>query len=207
MFDVSEAPERQTADLDETTKKVISDELRRAQEDPSVQQGKIDSQLKAGQDTFNSGFTSGGMNDAIKQKYSGLLGNKLNDMSQSARLNSRFKQVDQMKRAQSALLAQTQVQNDIFAKNLEAQQMKEAARAEAISSILGFAGTMGGFALAKQKSQRDQQPQGTQVKHSSATSGINYQKGGKNFEYNDGGSQGSNQSMAYLDSIQGITEV
>lgn len=203
--DVSEVPERQTADLDETTKKLIADEYKRSQEDPSVAQGKINSDIKAGQDTFNSGFAGGGVNDAIKQKYSGLLGSKLNDIGQSAKLNARFKQVDQMKRAQSALLAQTQVQNDIFAKNMEANQMKEAARADAINSILGFAGTVGGYALAKQKSEREQKPQGTEVKHSSATQGIGYQKGGKNFEYND--APGMNQSMNYLDSLQGITEI
>ncbi len=207
MFDTAIAPDRQTADLDETTKKVIADEYKRSQEDPSVAQGKIDANLKAGQDTFNSGFTSGGMNDAIKQKYSGLLGSRLSNMGQSEKLNARFKQVDQMKRAQSALLAQTQVQNDIFAKNLEANQMKEAARADAINSIMGFAGTVGGYALAKQKAQNENQQRSPEVKHSSASSGIGYHRGGKSFEMNDGGSQGSNQSMAYLDSLQGITEV
>ncbi len=188
-------PERQTVDLDPTTKKLIEDEYLRSQQNPSIEQGKIKSDLKSGQDTFDSGFAGGGMNDAIKQKYSGLLGNKLSGMGQSLNVNARFKQVDQMKKAQSALLAQTQVQNDIFAKNLEANQMKEAARADAINSILGFAGTVGGYSLAKMKAQHEQQP-----KNPSVSYGESKYRGSQN------DAPGMNQSMNYLDSLQGITE-
>ncbi len=203
FLDTADAPDRQTADLDATTKKLIDDQYKRSQIDPSVERGKIDSDMSAGQDTFESGFSGANTNQAIKQKYSGLLGNKLQSMGQDQKLNSRFKQVDQLQKAQSAMLAQTQVQNDIFAKNLEANQMKEAARSQAINSILGFAGSVGGYALAKEKKNREtQQPNGTSVKHSSAKQqGPMY---GNRSSYND--APGMNQSMNYLDSLEGITE-
>lgn len=209
MFDVSEMLDRQTADLDPTTKKLIEDQYKKSQENPSIEQSKINSDLKSGQDTFNSGFAGNGMNDAIKQKYSGLLGNKLSSLGQDLKLNARFKQVDQMKKAQSALLAQTQVQNDIFAKNLEANQMKEAARADAINSILGFAGTVGGNYLAKRQEQDAKAGSQARVNHH----GVNTQTAFTHkYGHGEHGSQfgegpGSNGSMSYLESIQGITEM
>lgn len=194
MFDTTIAPDRQNADLDQTTKKLIDDQYKRSQIDPSVEKGKIDQDLTSGQDTFESGFTGAGTDQAIKQKYSGLLGNKLQNIGADQKLNSRFKQVDQLQKAQAAMLAKTQVQNDIFAKNLEANQMKEAARAAAINSIMGFAGTVGGYALAKEKKNREND-------HASVSYGKSKYRGSQN------DAPGMNQSMNYLDSIQGITEV
>ncbi len=196
--DVSSVPDRQTADLDETTKKLIADEYRRSQEDPSIAQGKINTDMKTGQDTFDSGFAGAGLNDAIKQKYSGLLGNKLQSSGADLKLSGRFKQADQMKRAQSALLAQTQVQNDIFAKNLEANQMKEAARADAINSILGFGGSVAGAYLGARKPKEEKK----QLKGKRKTSGGDDNGGAYGNVAVNYGSPGMNRSMNYLQDIE-----
>jgi len=188
----SDVPERKMAQLGQSGEDVIKNEIELANQNPNVDFGQIDSDLKAGQDVYDKGLLGGSVGDAIKQKYGRLLGERLDDQRFNQKENVRFKQIDRMKRAQSALLAKQQIQNDIYSAVVETQMRREAARAEAISGLLGFAGSVAGYQAAtymKQKDGRDFNAMKNEMNQSPASSnGLN--------------NAGWNRSMKYRNTIQ-----
>lgn len=174
-----DTPQRQIAELPDDAKAIVEDDYKRASEPIETQYGLIDKQLS------NPSPIVGNIDDAIKQKYSGLVGSRLENFRQGEKIGARSKQLSRIKTAQNALLAKQQVTSDIFARNMEDQQMQEAARAEALSSILGFAGSVGGAYMGSQQQQK------TKAKVSNASSTQQ---------------QGMTKSRNYLESIQGVTD-
>lgn len=148
-----DTPQRQIADLPQEGQSVINDAVAKADEPISAEYAKNDQDLAAGSGAYDS-FNLG--SDAIKQKYGNILSNQLAGDSTALNLQSRQIQISNMQRAQTALLARQQVQNDIFAKNMQNQLMLETARAQALMSILGFAGSASGMYFAGMH----QQPRG-----------------------------------------------
>lgn len=137
-------PEKKTAELGASGDEVISRAQADAEKPMSQDFDQIDQDLGEGQKAY--GLLN--VDNAIKEKYKGLLSDKLNDASRNMKLNARVKRADTLKRAQNAILAKTQIQNDIFMQNLQYQNMQESARASALNSILGFGGTAGGYFMA-----------------------------------------------------------
>lgn len=141
IFYGDDTPQRGVAQLSQEGQDVINSAQKEALSPISDKYDQINQDMDIGNKTF--GLIGG--SDAIKQKYQGLLGNELQSESVGLRLNARHTQLQNIERAQSALLARTRVQNDIFARNMQNQQMMEAARAQAIGSILGIGGAVAGM--------------------------------------------------------------
>ncbi len=142
---------------------------------------------------------TGNIDDAIKQKYRGLVGERLQDYNLGDKINARSRQLGRIKVAQNAVSAKQQVSADIYAKNLENHRAVEAARAAALSSILGFAGQMAGYELganANKKASVDFTDSPMQVKGDRPKSNM-----GERGNMND--SPGMTRSMNYLADIEG----
>ncbi len=139
-------PDRQIAPLDPTSTGIINNQVTQGNNQGSIDKANTASAIGAG----NSDFAKfGGGDSAIKQKYAGLLGQQQNDFSQGQNINSNMNQLSSLQRAQNAMMARTQVQNDIFSKNLQNQMAQEAARAQALQGILGAVGSGIGILAAK----------------------------------------------------------
>lgn len=145
FFDSQELPEPTAIPLDVQTQEMIDQTYKRATQDTADAQ----KQSFSGIDQAASGYGMlGGINDAIKNKYGRILGQDVGFLKNQESLNLRKDQSNRYKMAQQALLAQQQVTNDAFARQMQAYNMREAARAQAIGSIIQIGAMAGGFAFA-----------------------------------------------------------
>lgn len=194
-----DAPTPETAQLDPLTKRLIDDQYKKAMQPKDADYGNIENDLSKDSGLFQEkryGLLSDPMDQAIKQKYSTKTAQGLDTIRQKVRLGMRDKQINTMKMASSALIAQQNVQNDTFAKMLQAHQIREAARSAALNSILGFGGAVAGYKMA-QESDKPNENKKTNVKISSPQ--------GNQFgrdSLND--APGMNRSEKYGEDIKGI---
>jgi hypothetical protein len=180
-------PEKQIAQLPPDAPAIIDKNYEKAMTPIEKQYGLINN--------IDQSPIQGDMSQAIKQKYSGLLGERLQGFKAGERINARDKQLQNIKTAQTSLLARTQIQNDAFAAQLEAQQAREAARAETLSSILGFGGMAAGIAYA------DSQKPKPRVTHASAVGSNSLQMGRESINQR---SAPMERSASYRNDLQGI---
>ncbi len=198
-----ESPERQYAELDPLTKKLIQDQVNDALTPVGQKYGKIDADIAKDQGVFDDQPGFGFLNEApvgeaIKQKYAAKLSPRIEQIKAKERLNIRDKQIDSMKNASTALIAQSQVQSDIYSKMLEAHRMREEARSGAINSILGFGGAVVGYNLAPD----DQKKKKPSVGVSKATEKPNM---GPRDMMND--APGAEKSQNYREDLRGIGDM
>jgi hypothetical protein len=200
-----DAPQRQVANFDPYTSQLLTGQISDALKKPD--EGAIAKNYQAGQDVydqFKPGLIQTGMNQAIKDKYGSLLRGEIGKMKNQERLNIRSDQLNKIKQAQQANVALMSVQNEAMTANLEAQNMKEVARANAINSILNLGVTAAGFAfgggagggVAAAGSQKGLLAGGGQA-YGSGPGG-----GGGRSSLTDYGSPGMNQSMGYKDDLE-----
>lgn len=205
LFGAGDAPQRQTADYDEYSKQLFEKSRQDAMTPVESKFPEIDKNYAIGQETFGK---IGGIGDAIKEKYGRSLSGELSKLKSAEKLTLRREQVDKLKKLQHAVAAKQAVQNDAMAAELEANNMKEAARAQTLGAILGLGGMVGGYAAAGGFSSGPQK--GVNYRNSSLFSSYakdNPMGGGGDAQISDFNTRGRNQSMNYLDSIQGIGEM
>lgn len=144
-----DAPERQIAHVDPQTQKLMDQNTEQAAAGIDSGYKDIDRNLQTGTDAYKSfnsnGLLGGGMNDAIKEKYGRVLANTLSNARSGYQQNAREMQLQKMQMAQAAYLSQQDTQNNAYAAQMEAHQMQEAARAQAIGSIIGAGGMAAGM--------------------------------------------------------------
>jgi hypothetical protein len=150
-----DVPQRQNAQLDPTSQGLINKSTSDALGNDASAQKAIGGDISAGTDALNQGFAGGGFDQALKQKYSGLLGSQMAQLANNETLGSKFQTVQRSQRAMSALIAKQKIDNTIFSNQLEAQRMQEAARSQTLISILGFGGSIAGYNIAKNNKQQD----------------------------------------------------
>lgn len=146
----NDLPNRQTAQLDPTTTGLID----KGTNDAINYNKTAGANLNQNISNATQGFSnSGGFDSGIKQKYGNLLGSQLENYKEGYQGSIRQGQIDALQRSSAAVIAKQQVQNDIFSRVLQDQLTQEQARASAIGSVAGLAGTGAGlYAASKHKS-------------------------------------------------------
>jgi hypothetical protein len=198
MFMEDDVPKHQIAQLDPTAEGLIDEQYQQAIQPADQQYGMIDKSLS------DAAPIRGNIDSAIKKKYAGLVGEKLEGFRSGERINARDTRLKNIQKARSAIIAKQQVTNDIYSRTLADQRMLETARAQALSSILGFAGQMAGISIAdsqkKEKAQVNiEDPmiiQGERPKSNIDRGSI--------YDFNK---QGMGQSMSYLNDLEQETSV
>lgn len=143
-----DAPQRNVANYDEYANQLMDKSLADSMTPVESKFQDVDKNLDVGKQSY--GLLSG-VDGAIKEKYGRLLSTELGNLGAQEKQNLRMKQTETLRRAQHAVAAKQAVQNDAMASLLEAQTMREAARAQAIGSIIGIGASIGAIALAKKK--------------------------------------------------------
>lgn len=142
----NDLPNRQTAQLDPTTTGLID----KGTNDAINYNKTAGANLNQNISNATQGFSnSGGFDSGIKQKYGNLLGSQLQNYKEGYQGSIRQGQIDALQRSSAAVIAKQQVQNDIFSRVLQDQLTQEQARASAIGSVAGLAGTGAGLYAAK----------------------------------------------------------
>ncbi len=147
LLDNTQAPTPTSVPIDAGSQGIIAGETQRALQDPSIAQNQRMNQIDQGASEYGMLGTGGGITDAIKNKYGNQLAQDVSGIKFNASMQLRQDQMTKYKVAQQALLAQQQVQNDAFSRQMDAYNQREAARAAAIGSILGFGGMAAGAAI------------------------------------------------------------
>lgn len=155
--DTSDMPTPQVAPLDSTTTGILNQQEAAGLTGQGAQKAQLASNIQSGKDTYNSlgtgnGLMGQGIGDAIKQKYGNLLGNSLSQYGLEKQQDIRGGELQRMQTAQAAYLAQQGLQNQAYEAAMQAQTMRESARAQALGSVFGAIGTGVGMAAAKSNS-------------------------------------------------------
>lgn len=195
LFD-GDAPQRQTADYDPYSKQIMASNVSSAESSPDQRYAAIDQNLSSGNESYGK---LSGINDAIKEKYGRNLSTDLNNLGAQYKMQDRQMNAQRIEKAQNAVIAKQSVQNDAYASLLQAQTMQEAARSQAISSVVGL-GAMGAAMAFGGGGPQGSRP-GAGVKYAGSfgenTDGTASYQG-------DMLSPGMNHSMAYRDRLHGI---
>jgi hypothetical protein len=196
----SDVPEKYLVPLAPEAEQIIDSSYDKAMEPIDREYGRIDQISSANQPL------QGDINQAIKNKYQGILGQKLESYKSGERISARNKKLQSLKVAQRSLLVRSQIQNDIFMKNFQTQILQEQARAETLRSILTLGGSAAGYGMAGGFSSPD--AQGGKLKGGQYTADVSFmsamdpdiQQGTKRTFTTEGAEGGSK----YRESLKGI---
>lgn len=209
LFDPGTPPKREIAQFDPTTQELLKKNEQGAFQDAGFRDAEIDKNLGYGNQMY--GLLNSGMGDAIKNKYASKLNSDVTQMRDVERLNFRSNQIQRLRKAQHAVAVKKSLETDAFAAEMQANTAREAARAQAIGSMMQMVGGMGGMMMGGGGG-------------GGGGGGMSPNYGGSGMgagrstmvDYNGGAGQGAgygtasmnsagrNRSSSYLDSIQGI---
>jgi len=165
----SSSPNLSVVPLDTGTQNIIGKQISQATQSPDqtvaqLNQGvsgagtsALQNEAQGTQEAARSG-QSPGMLQAIRNQYSGLAGQNIRNTLDQGKYNAIAQQAQWQQQAARSMLAQQQVETQNYTMLSQAMMQAEAARAQALSSILGAAGTIGGYAMAKGNKKETQKP-------------------------------------------------
>jgi hypothetical protein len=154
-----EAPDRKIIKIDPQTNQLIDEGIQRAGQTPDQIAARhlegVDqaaglarqSDQQAAQQQASLGYSSPGMNQAIRNQYNSQAGQEINRLKNAYGQNAEFEKSAQIQQAFAQAQARQNVTLQSYSRLMDAYNATEGARAQMLSSILGAGGSaMGAYA-------------------------------------------------------------